>query len=108
MAGRKMEGNEEQRRKKAREAKERGLAASQDGGTKGASKQRHHLARHDDHLEKVDTVREGKQDVISQAVGNPEIRPRSKRWHRDHHHDVHRHPHAPDRDQKGKMPPSGG
>ncbi len=82
MSGKKMEGNEQQRRARARKARKRGRAPSEAGGTQGASKQRHHLPRDGDHVEKVETVREGKHEMISQAVGNPEVRPRSRRWWR--------------------------
>jgi hypothetical protein len=40
----KMEGNEEQRREKAREARERGHRPSEEEGTLGSSKQRDHAA----------------------------------------------------------------
>lgn len=40
--GKKMEGNEELRRKKARQARERGHVPSESGGTLGSTKQRDH------------------------------------------------------------------
>lgn len=105
MARKKMEGGDRQRRRKARDARKRGKAPSEEAATTGASKQRHHLPEHDDHLEKVDTVREGKQPMPSPEVSKPELRPRSRRWHRDHEHDNQTHPHPPDREiHDRKMP----
>jgi hypothetical protein len=73
MRGRKMEGDEQQRRKKGREARERGHAPSEEGATTGASKQRQHVGQREGHREKLDTIREGKQDVIRENT--PEPRP---------------------------------
>lgn len=73
MGGKKMEGNEEQRRKKAREARERGNAPSEEHATTGASKQRHHEGDDAGHREKIEKIREGKQDVIRENT--PEPRP---------------------------------
>ncbi len=70
-----MEGDAEQRRQKAREARERGKQPSAVGATTGASKQRHHEERSEDHFEKVEDIRRGKQKVISEATPKP--RPRS-------------------------------
>ena len=75
MSGKKMEGNEEQKRQKAREARERGNAPSDESATSGASKQRKHL---DDggHVERIETIREGQQEVIGENT--PEPRPGSR------------------------------
>jgi hypothetical protein len=73
MSGKKMEGNEEQRRKAARRARDRGHDPSDEGKTQGASKQREHLRNKEDHREKLEKIREGKQPVI--AENTPEIRP---------------------------------
>lgn len=73
MAGKKMEGDEQQRRKKAREARERGNAPSEEGATTGGSKQRQHTGQREGHREKIEKIREGKQDVIQQNT--PEPRP---------------------------------
>ena len=73
MGGKQMEGNEEQRRKKAREAREEGKAPSETGATKGASKQRQDQGDDTGYREKIETIREGKQDVIQQNT--PEPRP---------------------------------
>lgn len=76
MSGKQMEGNPEQRRKKAREAKERGNKPSEESATTGASKQRKHLGDDEEHAEKIDTIREGKQKVIRENT--PEPRPGSR------------------------------
>jgi len=73
MSGKKMEGNEEQRRKAARRARDRGHEPSAEGKTQGASKQRRHLRDKEGHREKIDTIREGKQPII--AENTPETRP---------------------------------
>lgn len=73
MAGKKMEGDEQQRRKKAREARERGNAPSEEGATSGASKQRQRTDQRDGHRDKIETIREGKQEVIRENT--PEPRP---------------------------------
>lgn len=72
MSGKKMEGNEEQKRQKARDARERGNEPSEEGVTSGASKQRRNVSS-DDHREKVESIRRGKQDVIRENT--PEPRP---------------------------------
>jgi hypothetical protein len=73
MSGKKMEGDEEQRRKAARRARERGRQPSAEGKTQGASKQREHLRNKEEHREKIETIREGKQPIISENT--PEPRP---------------------------------
>ena len=70
MSGKKMEGNEEQKRKKAAEAKERGNKPSEEGATSGASKQRFD-ASDEEYSETLDAKRRGKQDVISQNTPTP-------------------------------------
>ncbi len=57
-----MEGDNRQRRQRAREAREEGSTASEEGVTLGASKQDHSLGRHDDHTEKMQAPGRGKQD----------------------------------------------
>jgi hypothetical protein len=74
MAGKKMEGNEEERRKKAREARRHGKLPSEEGVTMGASKQRHHLPRDEDHAEKLQAIHKGKVPTVSP----PEPRPGSR------------------------------
>jgi hypothetical protein len=74
-----MEGNEEQRRKKAREARRRGRVASGEQATQGASRQRHHLPEDADHVEKLPMIRAGKQPDPGIHVSIPPPRPRSRR-----------------------------
>jgi hypothetical protein len=78
MAAKKMEGNEEQRRKKARQARRRGRSPSEEAATQGASRQRRHLPKDEDHAEKLKAVREGKQPDPGMHVSNPQPRPRSR------------------------------
>ena len=73
MGGKKMEGNEEQKRQKAREAREEGKTPSEEQATTGASKQRLHKGEGADHREKIDSIRKGKQDVLTENT--PEPRP---------------------------------
>jgi hypothetical protein len=61
MAGKEVEGNEEQRRAAAREARREGSTPSAEKVTTGASKQPSHLSRHVPHEEKVARRHEGKQ-----------------------------------------------
>lgn len=58
---RQMEGDNEERRKKARQAREEGKSPSAEQVTTGASKQRHHQPRSEDHDTKVERLRAGKQ-----------------------------------------------
>lgn len=73
MSGKQMEGDNRQRREKAKEARERGNAPSEEGATTGGSKQRQHVGEKEGHREKIETIREGKQDVIRENT--PEPRP---------------------------------
>jgi hypothetical protein len=61
MVRKKTEGNEEQRREAARRARSRGMAPSAMQETTGASKQRNHLSRHEEHDRKAAAVHRGKQ-----------------------------------------------
>ncbi|HEX2315807.1 MAG TPA: hypothetical protein VHJ17_18830 [Thermomonospora sp.] len=63
MVRKKMEGDEAQRRKKAREARAAGSTPSAENVTTGASKQRHELPRHDPHhhAERLENLQKGKQ-----------------------------------------------
>ena len=56
-----MEGNEEQRRKAAREARAEGKAPSEVGATRGASKQRKEASEGASHQERLEQTHEGKQ-----------------------------------------------
>lgn len=62
MAGqqRNMEGDNEQRRHKAKEARDQGKRPSEVGATLGASKQRKEVSRKASHQERIETKREGK------------------------------------------------
>ncbi|HTU76360.1 MAG TPA: hypothetical protein VMG38_22815 [Trebonia sp.] len=61
MVRKKTEGNEEQRRAAAREAREAGISPSALQETTGASKQRAHQPEHGPHEEKQALVHQGKQ-----------------------------------------------
>lgn len=76
MPGKEMEGDNRYRRKKAREAREKGSSASEEAATLGASKQRHHLRDDEEHTEKLRTTREGKQKSVRENT--PRERPRSR------------------------------
>lgn len=76
MGGKQMEGDNRQRRKRARAARRRGRLPSDEAVTTGASKQRHHLRDDEEHVEKIRTIREGKLKVIRENT--PEVRPRSR------------------------------
>ena len=74
--GKQMEGDEQERRKKAKEARDAGKKPSEVGATQGASKQRTKADSNMTHQEKVDLKREGKHDVIRENT--PETRPGSR------------------------------
>ena len=61
MVGKKVEGNEDQRRAAAREARREGESPSALRETTGASKQRRHLGRQEPHEEKMASLHQGKQ-----------------------------------------------
>lgn len=70
-----MEGDNRQRRQRAREAREKGQSASEAGVTLGASKQDHSLGKQDDHTEKMEAPGRGKQQP--ERAANP-MRPGSR------------------------------
>ena len=76
MGGKQMEGDENQRRKAAAEAREEGKQPSEVGATTGSSKQRTKAEDDMSHQQKVDLKREGKQEQIRQNT--PEARPGSR------------------------------
>jgi hypothetical protein len=76
MSGKQMEGDNKQRRKAAKEARDAGKSASEIGASSGASKQRAKADGDATHQEKIDQIREGKQDVIRENT--PEARPGSR------------------------------
>ncbi|WP_242908051.1 hypothetical protein [Actinomadura terrae] len=67
MPGKKMEGNEVQRRAKAREARAAGSTPSAEHVTRGASKQPHTKPKHDrhHHTERLEDIHKGKQQPSS-------------------------------------------
>jgi hypothetical protein len=76
MAGRQMEGDNTQRRKLAKSARDRGKRPSAVGATFGASKQRTKAAPKLTHQKRIDLKREGKQEVL--AAHTPKARPGSR------------------------------
>ncbi len=86
MAGqqRNMEGNSEQRRRAAREARAQGKRPSEVGATLGASKQRKETKRKASHQERLDTKREGKASASTRGKPRPGNRAtdpkRTNRW----------------------------
>ncbi len=86
MAGhtRKMEGDENQRRRAAREARSEGKSPSEAGATLGASKQMKRAKSDDSHQEKMDTRAKGKRTPGTSGKprpGNREEDPkRTERW----------------------------
>jgi hypothetical protein len=69
MVRKKTEGNEEQRRAASRAARMKGITPSALKKTTGASKQRGHLPRKDDHDEKIAAVHQGKQRWSADVEG---------------------------------------
>ncbi|MEU8804531.1 hypothetical protein [Spirillospora sp. NPDC048819] len=67
MPGKRMEGNEEQRRAKAREARSAGSTPSAEHVTTGASKQPHTRPEHEPHhhAERLENIHKGKQQDSS-------------------------------------------
>ena len=86
MAGqeRNIEGDNEQRRRAAREARRKGKLPSEAGATLGASKQRKEAARSASHQERVDAKTEGKRGPGTSGKprpGNRSVDPkRTNRW----------------------------
>ena len=69
--GKQMEGDNKQRRKAAREAREAGDRPSEHGQTTGASKQRTHLPQDDDSDEKLATTQRGEAKQAGEDVPRP-------------------------------------
>lgn len=81
MAGKQMEGDNRERREKAKEAHDQGKKPSEVGRTLGASKQRTDAQNNMTHQEKIDLKSEGKPDVLTtghDSGGTPEARPGSR------------------------------
>jgi hypothetical protein len=87
--GKQMEGDNRQRRKAAKQARDEGKLPSEVGATTGASKQQTDAPASMTHQEKLDLKREGKHKVIQQNT--PEARPGS------------RDPDTPDRQQHPRL-----
>lgn len=74
MVRKKVEGNEEQRRAAARQARREGETPSALKQTTGASKQRSHLPRHEPHEEKMAAVHQGKQAWQASREADADLR----------------------------------
>ena len=66
-----MEGDQNMKRKRARDAKEAGERPSEAGVTGGASKQRRHLHRDEDSNNKLESVQHGEQKRGGEDVPKP-------------------------------------
>jgi hypothetical protein len=71
--GKQMEGDNKERRNKAKQARQEGKSPSEVGATLGASKQRNEADNNMTHQQKLDLKREGKHDVIRENT--PEAKP---------------------------------
>jgi hypothetical protein len=87
--GKQMEGDNRERRKMAKEAREQGKSPSEIGATLGSSKQRTEADRSASHQEKLDLQRQGKQEQLTENT--PEAKPRS------------RDPETPDRERHPRL-----
>jgi D-alanine-D-alanine ligase-like ATP-grasp enzyme len=76
MSGKQMEGDNKERRKMAKEARDEGKKPSEVGATLGASQQRTKADNDASHQEKLDLKRQGKHDVIRENT--PEAKPGSR------------------------------
>ena len=81
---REMEGDNTERRKKSKEARDAGLRPSEVGATLGSSKQLKSAKAGADHQEKIDLQTEGKRGQNTKGKprpGNREVDPkRTNRW----------------------------
>ncbi len=73
MGGKQMEGDNTERRKLAKDARDAGKKPSEVGATLGASKQRNAAEADMTHQQRIDLAREGKHNVI--ANNTSEARP---------------------------------
>lgn len=76
MGAKQMEGDNAERRKLAREARNAGTKPSEVGATLGASKQRNKANSKMTHQQRLDLAREGKHTVTS--ANTPKARPGSR------------------------------
>lgn len=74
MVRKKVEGNEEQRRAAAREARREGDTPSARKETTGASKQRSHLPRSEPHQRKAAAIHQGKQEWHASREAEADVR----------------------------------
>lgn len=74
MVRKKVEGNEEQRRQAARQARREGEMPSARKVTTGASKQRSHLPRHEPHEQKMAAAHQGKQEWQATREAEADVR----------------------------------
>ena len=81
---RKMEGDENQRRQVAREARAEGKRPSEKGATLGASKQRKEAKRNASHADRIEQLAEGKRGAGTSGKPRPGNRDRdpkrTDRW----------------------------
>jgi hypothetical protein len=87
--GKQMEGDNRERRKMAKEAREQGKKPSEIGATLGASKQRAEADDDATHQAKIDQQREGKHQTLTENT--PEAKPGS------------RDPETPDRERHPRL-----
>jgi hypothetical protein len=80
---REMEGDANQRRKAAREARAKGELPSAHGATLGASKQRKKASSQDDHSERLAQQREGKRTPGTSGKPRPGNRDRDPKREND-------------------------
>lgn len=71
MGGKQMEGDEDMKRKRARDARRAGMSASEAGVTTGGSKQRSQAAGSDDHEERLAHTQRGEQKSSGDDVPRP-------------------------------------
>ena len=76
MGGKQMEGDNTERRKLAKAARDAGKRPSEVGATLGASKQRQEASDDMTHQQRIDLKREGKHTVT--AANTPSARPGSR------------------------------
>jgi hypothetical protein len=76
MGGKQMEGDNRERRRKAKDARDHGRKPSEVRATLGASKQREEAAENDDHGERLDLKHAGKTPSVMR--GKPNISPGSR------------------------------
>lgn len=81
MGGKQMEGDNRERRKRAKEARHEGERPSEGGATLGASQQRTEAEGNAGHQERLDLKREGKPDQLGEGEDAPEAGTRGRDEH---------------------------